>query len=213
MKIIQKQVVKESEAEKALAQEINIQSFCSHPNILKLYGYIEEKDRIILILEYAANGELYKEKWYIAPQEPIFPFITELTGITDDDIVRNAVPHEHIAKELSALIKAKDCFVNPITWGGGDSVELKEKFKARDIDFRCFGRRWIDVKTWYTFLRFAKGQPAKAGLKSAMHEFKLKFDGVPHRADDDALNTLRLFFKFLELQTEMNSIINRAKSI
>ena len=159
------------------------------------------------------NGELYKEKWYIDPQEPIFPFITELTGITDDDIARNAVPHEHVAKELSALIKAKDCFVNPITWGGGDSVELKEDFRARDIDFRCFGRRWIDVKTWYTFLRFAKGQPAKSGLKSAMHEFKLKFDGVPHRADDDALNTLRLFFKFLELQTEMNSIINRAKGI
>ena len=159
------------------------------------------------------NGELYKEKWYIDPQEPIFPFITELTGITDDDIARNAVPHEHVAKELSALIKAKDCFVNPITWGGGDSVELKKEFRARDIDFRCFGRRWIDVKTWYTFLRFAKGQPAKAGLKSAMHEFKLKFDGVPHRADDDALNTLRLFFKFLELQTEMNSIINRAKGI
>ena len=159
------------------------------------------------------NGELYKEKWYIDPQEPIFPFITELTGITDDDIARNAVPHEHVAKELSALIKARDCFVNPITWGGGDSVELKKEFRARDIDFRCFGRRWIDVKTWYTFLRFAKGQPAKAGLKSAMHEFKLKFDGVPHRADDDALNTLRLFFKFLELQTEMNSVINMAKSI
>ena len=23
------------------------------------------------------HGELYKEKWYIDPQEPIFPFITE----------------------------------------------------------------------------------------------------------------------------------------
>jgi len=159
------------------------------------------------------NGELYKEKWYIDPQEPIFPFITELTGITDDDIARNAVPHERVAKELSALIKAKDCFVNPITWGGGDSVELKDEFRARDVEFRCFGRRWIDVKTWYTFLRFAKGQQARAGLKSAMHEFKLKFDGVPHRADDDALNTLRLFFKFLELQTEMNSVINMVKSI
>lgn len=61
MKIIQKQVLKECEAEKALAQEIKIQSFCNHPNILKLYGFINEEERIILILEYAANGELYKE--------------------------------------------------------------------------------------------------------------------------------------------------------
>lgn len=159
------------------------------------------------------NGTLYKEKWYIDPQEPIFPFITKLTGITDDDIARNSVPYEHVAKELRALIKAKDCFVNPITWGGGDSVELRDEFRVRDIDFRCFGHRWIDVKTLYMFLRFAKGQRAKAGLKSAMHEFKLTFDGVPHRADDDALNTLRLFFKFLELQTEINSIINMAKSV
>jgi len=159
------------------------------------------------------NGTLYKQKWYIDPQEPIFPFITELTGITDDDIARNAVPHEHVAKELSALIKARDCFVNPITWGGGDSVELKDEFKARGIYFPCFGRRWIDVKTWYTFLRFSKGQEAKAGLKSAVREFKLNFDGEPHRADDDALNTLRLFFKFLELQGEMNIVINMAKRI
>jgi len=159
------------------------------------------------------NGTLYKEKWYIDPQEPIFPFITELTGITDDDIARNAVPHEHVAKELGALIKARDCFVNPITWGGGDSVELKDEFKTRGVHFPCFGHRWIDVKTWYIFLRFAKGQPAKAGLKSAIREFKLKFDGVPHRADDDALNTLRLFFKFLELQSEMNTVIDMTKRI
>jgi serine/threonine protein kinase len=54
-------VLKECEAEEALAQEIKIQHFCSHPNILKLYGYIDEDDKIILILEYATHGDLYKE--------------------------------------------------------------------------------------------------------------------------------------------------------
>lgn len=32
----------------------------SHPNILKLYGYFEEKGKIYLILELAAQGELFK---------------------------------------------------------------------------------------------------------------------------------------------------------
>ncbi len=31
-----------------------------HPNILRLYGYFYDKNRVYLILEYAAKGELYK---------------------------------------------------------------------------------------------------------------------------------------------------------
>lgn len=61
LKVIQKQVLKETGAEKALAQEIKIQSFCDHPNILKLYGYFDEEEKIILILEYATHGQLFNE--------------------------------------------------------------------------------------------------------------------------------------------------------
>lgn len=32
-----------------------------HPNILKMYGYFHDDKRIYLILEYAPNGELFKE--------------------------------------------------------------------------------------------------------------------------------------------------------
>lgn len=32
-----------------------------HPNILRLYGYFYDANRVYLILEYAAKGELYKE--------------------------------------------------------------------------------------------------------------------------------------------------------
>lgn len=39
---------------------INVPVF-SHPNILRLYGYFHDEDRIFLILEFAAKGELYKE--------------------------------------------------------------------------------------------------------------------------------------------------------
>lgn len=31
-----------------------------HPNILRLYGYFYDAKRVYLILEYAAQGELYK---------------------------------------------------------------------------------------------------------------------------------------------------------
>lgn len=33
---------------------------CRHPNILRLYGYFYDTERVFLILEFAAQGELYK---------------------------------------------------------------------------------------------------------------------------------------------------------
>ena len=33
----------------------------SHPNVLKLYGYFYDNERVYLVLEYAAKGEIYKQ--------------------------------------------------------------------------------------------------------------------------------------------------------
>lgn len=159
------------------------------------------------------NNTIHKSKWYLDPQESIFEFITNLTGISNEDIIRNAIPHEHVAKEISELIKAHQCFINPITWGGGDSTELKLEFRNRDIKFPHFGRRWIDVKTWYTLHMLAMGKKPSGGLSSALASFKLHFEGTPHRADDDAFNTLRLFFAILERQDQCYQLIGGAKKI
>ncbi|KAI3944331.1 hypothetical protein MKW92_015768, partial [Papaver armeniacum] len=42
-----------------LKREMEIQSTLDHPNILSLYGWFGDDERIFLILEYAAKGELY----------------------------------------------------------------------------------------------------------------------------------------------------------
>jgi len=41
----------------------------------------------------------------------------------------------------------------------------------------------------------------------------MKFEGTPHRADDDALNTLRLFFNILDRQHKMQMLIDNAKDL
>ena len=153
------------------------------------------------------------KKWYIDPNEPISDFIIGLTGITDADIRANAVSHETVARELSELIKEHNCFVNPVTWGGGDSVELLAEFSNRCVDFPHFGRRWIDVKTFYTLLMFAKNKKPSGGLASAMGAFKLQFKGTAHRADVDAANTLALFFKLIDRQRKMEYLVEDAKNI
>ena len=152
-------------------------------------------------------------KWFIDPQEPISEFINDLTGITDADIRAESYSHEYVARELSELIKEHKCFINPVTWGGGDSSELLAEFCKNHADFPHFGRRWIDVKTWYTYLMLTRGKAASGGLASAMGYFKLHFKGKAHRADVDAANTLALFFKLLERQAKLESILDSAKNI
>jgi serine/threonine protein kinase len=46
--------------EQQLAHEIKIQAYLTHPNLLKLYGCFQEQHKVVLILEYACEGELYK---------------------------------------------------------------------------------------------------------------------------------------------------------
>jgi serine/threonine protein kinase len=85
LKVLYKQQLQDSFVEHQLRREIEIQShlrfvnnpffhgilssslhinnipFQRHPNILRLYGYFYDEKRVYLILEYAAQGELYKK--------------------------------------------------------------------------------------------------------------------------------------------------------
>ena len=157
--------------------------------------------------------EWITKKWYVKINDPIYPFITDLTGITTQDIQQFGMTHYDISQELSRLIKEHDVFVNPVTWGGGDSTELKYEFDTHGIEFRHFGRRWIDVKTWYTLRLLANGKRPTGGLSSAMGVYKLQFEGEAHRADVDAYNTLRLFFEILKRQKQMLDTVSLAKGL
>jgi inhibitor of KinA sporulation pathway (predicted exonuclease) len=142
--------------------------------------------------------------WYLDPEEEITPFITKLTGIDNQLIKEKAVPHQIVAEELGALININKCFVNPIVWGGGgegnDATELKDEFRERNIDFPFFGRRVVDVKTLYVFNQMVQGKSPSGGLRKSMLSYGIDFQGQSHRAEIDALNTLRFFFYFLEKQ-------------
>eukprot|EP00877_Chromochloris_zofingiensis_P008176 jgi/Chrzof1/3611/Cz13g02090.t1 len=61
LKVLFKSQLSQSNVEHQLRREIEIQSHLRHPNILRMYGYFYDKEKVYLILEYAAKGELYKE--------------------------------------------------------------------------------------------------------------------------------------------------------
>jgi inhibitor of KinA sporulation pathway (predicted exonuclease) len=154
--------------------------------------------------------------WYLDPQEPITPFIQQLTGITDEIIKEKSVPHETVAQELGNIITENKCFVNPCVWGGGeknDATELKDEFRERGINFPFFGRRVIDVKTLYVFNQMVQGKTPSGGLRKSMISYGLDFIGTSHRADVDAENTLRFFFYFLNKQRKFEEYKNEMKEM
>jgi inhibitor of KinA sporulation pathway (predicted exonuclease) len=158
-------------------------------------------------------NDIQTYSWYLNPEEPITPFITQLTGITDEIIKTQSVSHNTVAQELGDLIKVNNCFPNPVTWGQGDATELKDEFNQRNIDFPFFGRRIIDVKTFYVFNQIVNGKSPSGGLRKSMISYGLDFIGESHRADVDAMNTLRFFFYFLERQKVFENYKNLMKEM
>ena len=145
--------------------------------------------------------------WYVQPKSgaAIDPRITELTGIDQTLLDSCAVDHGTVASELGGLIRDTGVFVNPVQWGLGDADELLAEFRVLGIDFPHFGRRVIDVKHFFLFVEAANGHALSGGLRSSMGRHGLQFSGTPHRADHDALNTLRFFFHMLRRQESLES--------
>lgn len=147
------------------------------------------------------------KKWYLDPQEPVDGFIIDLTGITNSDIRTNCVSHATVARELSELIKEHRPWLNPVVWGYDDAGVLRKEFEQNNVEFKHLGGRWIDVKTVYNFLRFSQNQDPKGSLQEAMHRSNCWFEGSQHRADIDAMNTLKFWFGLMKKQATMFDIV------
>lgn len=61
LKVMFKKQIHTNGIEHQVKREIEIQSHLRHKNILRLYGYFHDKQRVYLILEYAPKGTLFNE--------------------------------------------------------------------------------------------------------------------------------------------------------
>lgn len=60
MKVMSKAKIFEFGIEDQMASEIEIMGLLDHPNVIRLEFYFETRDELILILEYACNGTLFR---------------------------------------------------------------------------------------------------------------------------------------------------------
>lgn len=54
-------MIRQARAMKQVIREIKYHSNLKHENILNLYGVFHDDEKIYMILEYASDGEIYKE--------------------------------------------------------------------------------------------------------------------------------------------------------
>lgn len=59
LKVLHKAQIKEEHAEDFLRREIEIHSRLNHPNILRMFGFFHDNDRVYLIIEYCDEGEVF----------------------------------------------------------------------------------------------------------------------------------------------------------
>ena len=57
LKVLYKKHIQKAMVEQQIRREIEIQAHLHHPNILRLFGYFYDPDKIYLVLEYAPGGE------------------------------------------------------------------------------------------------------------------------------------------------------------
>ena len=144
------------------------------------------------------SGEILEEySAYIKVEEKISGYIINLTGIRQED-TDQGIDLKQSYKHLTQMHQYYKCFRNAVCWGGGDSHELRKQLGWPDEEMFLFGRRWIDAKTLFVSLRFARNQQYQAGLAKALLKFNMEFKGKKHQACDDARNTFFIYRRMLQ---------------
>lgn len=136
---------------------------------------------------------------YVDPGEPIAQFITDLTGVTEQDIKEKGKSLSYVYEGLREMHLRHNCFINPLTWGGGDSQEIFNQLPEEARANWCFGRRWIDAKTIHVSKMISSGKVLSGGLSTSMKAYNMKFQGRKHDAQDDAENTWRIYYQMIYL--------------
>ena len=61
LKMVDLHQVKEEQMEEQIVEEIKLQLFMRHPNILTMYGFFREEKQLVMILEYATDKCLFSK--------------------------------------------------------------------------------------------------------------------------------------------------------
>jgi len=114
LKVLFKSQLQKANVVHQLRREIEIQSHLRHDNILRLFGYFYDEHRVYLILEYAAEGELYKKLQksgkFTEPQTAkyIYHLASALTYCHEKNVIHRDIKPENLLIGHHGDIKIAD---------------------------------------------------------------------------------------------------------
>ena len=150
------------------------------------------------VLGNSLTGEIVDEfSCMVNPLETLSPAIIELTGISQDQVdsgVSLTTGYNLLQQWLTPSKKHR--VMNPLTWGGGDSIALLKELNDPTLEETfIFGRRWLDTKTLYTAWAIQNRKDFIGGLEKSTRRVGLNFEGRPHNALTDARNTFHMWMR------------------
>lgn len=154
-------------------------------------------------------GNLYErtilasKSFFVNPHEELSPFIKDLCHIEQATV--DAAPDLIDAyNDMAEFLKPFNVHRMMITWGAGDGWQLRSQLNRCGKPYEwAFGRTEMNVKNLIQAQLMAQGQRIQGGLAKSMTKFGLTFKGTKHVAKDDSLNTLLLFYRYLDLTKEI----------
>ncbi len=151
-------------------------------------------DRIIQLsyIKVSPDGQEERKSYYINPGKAIPQEVTELTGISNDD-VKDSPRFAELANKLN--VEMKGCDFAGYNSNHFDIPLLAEEFLRAGIDFDFSKCRLIDVQTIFHKME-------RRNLAAAYKFFcgrKMEDDFVAHRADNDTEATYRVLMGELDM--------------
>ena len=151
------------------------------------------KARIIQIsyIKVFPDGREERGNEVVNPEEPMPPFITQLTGISDED-VKDKPTFKEIASKLATLFTG--CDFGGFNSNGYDIPLLAEEFLRAGIDFDFSKCRMIDAMNIFRKME-------RRNLAAAYKFYcgrKMEEDFEAHRADQDTEATYRVLMGELD---------------
>ena len=115
-------------------------------------------------------------------------FCTKLTSITQDD-VEDAPHFDEVIAEFETWMDIDNTRTALFSWGDFDRRQFVKDAQLHELDLTWI-KYWACLQSHYS--KF-KGSSNQIGLKNALKLEGLEFDGVQHRAIEDARNMAELF--------------------
>uniref|UniRef100_A0A1I8EGP9 Aurora kinase n=1 Tax=Wuchereria bancrofti TaxID=6293 RepID=A0A1I8EGP9_WUCBA len=111
LKVVYKSQLEQNNLRRQLRREIEIQYHLRHPNILRLYGYFHDDDRVYLVLEFAPKGNLFQHLQVVSMDYlkfNLFLYISSKNEKFDRLCSMKTFPPELAAKYMYQLASAME---------------------------------------------------------------------------------------------------------